>query len=415
MLYLVESDPRGMFRSDSNNPVAIAKQLVKLMTFYYPNHDPAYMHNISSYFLASNFEAARFNEFSHFVCLPNPVLAFCRALINFGDSGQINRRRILVDLFKVLLFVLKESEHRDFVSLDKSCPWLFVGNQVIRPYRQTENSDLVVNCVVSEFFQVLFDRLKIDYLLVAQLASVVNNLEKISEDVSKQYFEARVTNSDDIGNVSWLQLFSASQAVSDTTTRKLCYSAAVESAEKDRKLQEICRLMALWSDVDLLKDILRDAIGQTCNQISFEIHRQNMVSLTSNFERIRDLIEGLHLIHRTRKDFDQCYCDFKRTYLLMAKLFMTRKERLGDQARKLMFREKLTLVNLLISYAEYYSNETSEQLERLVIKEEHSFSADEYFKQLGFPKMKCNSSTLTEKNLKSIQVILKTVVLVHQA
>lgn len=383
--------------------------MVKLMTFYYPNSDPTFMHNISSYFLASNYEAVRFAEFGLFVSIANPVLSFCKAVILFGDVSNTNRHTILVDVFKVLLFILKESKHRDFVSLRDSFPWLFTGNMTNRDRRYREDEGTEPSCIVSEFFQVIFDRFKVDYVITGQLASVVNRLETISQEVSKQYFDARVSNSDDISNVKWLQLFSVNQSTSDLTTRKLSYAAAMESAERNKRLQEVCRLMALWPDVDLLKDILRDNIGQACNQISFDLGRENMASLIGNFERVRDLAEGLHLIHRTRKDFDECYADFKRVFILLAKIFISRKERLGAQTRKLLFKEKLVLANLLISNADYRSKDSDNIIDQIEMKEEHHFNSEEYFKQLGFLKMKCGSSRLTEVNLKSIQTILKTV------
>lgn len=383
--------------------------MVKLMTFYYPNSDPTFMHNISSYFLASNYEAARFAEFGLFVSIANPVLSFCKAVILFGDVSNTNRHTILVDVFKVLLFILKESKHRDFVSLRDSCPWLFTGNMTNRDRRYREDEGTELSCIVSEFFQVIFDRFKVDYVITGQLASVVNRLETISQEVSKQYFDARVSNSDDISNVKYLQLFSVNQSTSDLTTRKLSYAAAMESAERNKRLQEVCRLVALWPDVDLLKDILRDNIGQACNQISFDLGRENMASLIGNFERVRDLTEGLHLIHRTRKDFDECYADFKRVFILLAKIFISRKERLGAQTRKLLFKEKLVLANLLISNADYRSKDSDNIIDQIQMKEEHHFNSEEYFKHLGFLKMKCSSSRLTEVNLKSIQTILKTV------
>lgn len=133
VLHLASLDKQKMVKQLYPNPIALAEYLLKLMGFYYPNKDSRAMQNLSSYFLTGSNEAVRFKEFSSFLNFDNPILSYCRLITLLKQSGgkrpEIIKPEIMRIIYKVLLFIMKESLHEHFVSLRVSCPWLYLGSK----------------------------------------------------------------------------------------------------------------------------------------------------------------------------------------------------------------------------------------------------------------------------------------------
>lgn len=131
ILHLASQDTNNELRSWCPNPSALAGYLLRLMSFYYPNSDPRAMQNLSSYFLTGSREAIRFREFSSFLNFENPILSYCRIITAIGEYGSQQDEQVKLEIrklvYKVLVFVMKESLRGGFETLRDACPWLFLG------------------------------------------------------------------------------------------------------------------------------------------------------------------------------------------------------------------------------------------------------------------------------------------------
>lgn len=212
----------------------------------------------------------------------------------------------------------------------------------------------------------------------------------VKPEISKLFFAYRVRHSKDLNTHQTIETFGISSHQQDTSNRKISYQQVLDSAENKDEVFEAMKLISGWSDVQILKDLIKERIELNANQINFEISKEKFLSIQEKITKIKRLISVLYQIHYRRMDFKECYWDLQVIFCKLARLFILRKDQLSPEIRKSLFKTKLSVLNFMISLKDLGLEDSQTSLSTVtdnsVIKK-CQINLTDYFKEMGYGKV----------------------------
>jgi hypothetical protein len=243
---------------------------------------------------------------------------------------------------------------------------------------------------VSEYFYLLYKLLQDNPAVLMEVCYSVGRLDFLKPEFSKHFFAYRITHAGRVPSDASIQTFGITPSQRDSNSRKLQYQEVLDSVEAKEDLLEVVKMISKWSDVQILKNLLKDRIELITNQIHSELSKEKFTIILDKFVKIKKLSSALYQIHHLRQDFRECYLDMQLVFFKLAKLFTSRKDQLVPEVRKALFKLKLIILNLIISEGNLglpHHDYTLIDPKSSTLSRKSQFDLKEYFKALGYPNV----------------------------
>ena len=153
----------------------------------------------------------------------------------------------------------------------------------------------------------MYRQLQCDSEILMDVCYSVGRHDLIKPELSKLFFGYRIRHSKDLKSHTSIQTLGITQSQRDPANRKLQYQEVLDAVENKDEIFEAMKLISGWSDVEVLRKLIKERFEININQITLELSKDKTISVQGKFRRIERLATALYQIHYRRQDFKECY------------------------------------------------------------------------------------------------------------